>query len=68
MQCGPLADYEIAARLNKHPSQISARRGDLVNELNTGIVVFTGHYKTNPVTRKKACIWRANLTKQPTLL
>ncbi|MGI1661401.1 hypothetical protein ACRDNQ_04085 [Palleronia sp. KMU-117] len=65
---GPQADYEIAARLGWHPSQVSARRGDLVNEQNTGIVVFTGSYKPNPLTGKTVRVWRANLGDQPTLL
>lgn len=65
---GPMADFEIAAKLNWHPSQISARRGDLINEENTGLVVFTGKYKQNPFTNKTVRIWRANLGVQPSLL
>lgn len=65
---GPLADFEIAAVLGWHPSQVSARRGDLVNEDNTGLVAFTGDYKRNPSTNKTTRIWRANLGVQPSLL
>lgn len=65
---GPQADYDIAARLGWHPSQVSARRGDLVNDQNTGLVVSTGRYKQNPFTNKTVKIWRANLSSQPSLL
>jgi DNA-binding CsgD family transcriptional regulator len=65
---GPQADFEIAAKLGKHPSQVSARRGDLVNDLNTGLVVSTGQYKQNPFTNKTVKIWRANVGSQPSLL
>lgn len=65
---GPMADFEIAAKTGKHPSQVSARRGDLVNEENTGAIVFTGSYKRNPLTNKQVRIWRANLGEQPRLL
>ena len=65
---GPQADFEIAAKLGKHPSQVSARRGDLVNDQNTGLVVSTGQYKQNPITNKTVKIWRANISPQPSLL
>lgn len=72
LQClidhGPQADFEIAAKLGKHPSQVSARRGDLVNDLNTGLVVSTGQHKQNPITNKTVKIWRANISPQPRLL
>lgn len=65
---GPQADFEIAARLGWHQSQVSARRGDLVNDQNTGTVVFTGEYKANPGTGKRVRIWRANISRQPSLI
>lgn len=68
MEYGPMADFEIAAKLDWHPSQVSARRGDLVTEDNTGVVVFTGQYKQNPHTNKTVRVWRANLGEQPSLL
>lgn len=68
MEFGPMSDRQLASILDWPPSQVAARRNDLMNEQGTGFVVFSGRYYKDPATKKKVRVWRHNVGKQPSLL
>lgn len=67
LEHGDLADFEVADILGWHPSQVSARRGDLVNAENTGLIVDKGRTKYNPNTNRNVVVWSVNLERQSKL-
>lgn len=68
VEFGPMTDRQLSNILDWPPSQVAARRNDLMNDKETGFVVFSGRYYKDPDTKKKVRVWRENLSPQPSLL